>query len=256
MKTLKEKLSYCCFRIIRGLVWLFYPKVTAEGTENLPDEPCLVVGNHSQLHGPISCELYFPGNQYTWCAGQMMHWKDVPAYAFQDFWSGKPKKTHWFYRILSYLITPLSVCVFNNAKTIGVYRDSRIISTFKNTVKRLQEGANVIVFPECYDEHNHIVHAFQTNFLDVAKLYHKRTGKALKIVPLYIAPNLRKMYLGKATQYCPDAPAAEERQRICDYLMDAITEIACSLPRHTVVPYNNIPKSQYPQNLSSEEHAE
>ena len=34
--------------------------------------------------------------------------------------------------------------------------------------------------------------------------------------------------------------------------MDAITEIAVAQPEHTVVPYPNIPKSQYPKNIPLE----
>ncbi len=249
---MKKWLSNLLYRLIRWLVWLFYPKLKVEGIENLPGEPAIIAANHSQMNGPIACELYFPGDRYTWCAGQMMHLKDVPAYAFQDFWSGKPKGIRWFYRILSYLIAPISVCVFNNAKTIGVYHDTRILSTFKNTVAKLSQGANVVIFPEHAQPYNHIVCDFQNRFVDVSKLYYKKTGKALPFVPMYIAPKRKTMYLGKPTWFDPEKPIEEERQRICQYLMEQITEIAVSLPEHTVVPYLNLPKKQYPSNHSSE----
>lgn len=247
-----QKKTSLTYKLIKFLVWLFFPKMEVVGTENLPQEPALIVGNHSQMYGPIGCELYFPGTRYIWCAGQMMHLKDVPDYAYQDFWSGKPKAIRWFYRLLSYIIAPISVCIFNNANTIGVYRDSRILSTFKNTAKCLENGASVIVFPECNEAHNHIVHQFQENFVDIARLYYKRTGKALPFVPLYIAPNLKRMYIGEPIIYQPDAPSQQERYRICQALMDAITEIAVSLPEHTVVPYPNIPKREYKTNRDHE----
>lgn len=253
---MKKHLSLFVYKIIKGIVRFFYPKIAVEGTENLPDEPVIVVGNHTQMHGPICCELYFPGNRYTWCAGQMMHLKEVPAYAFQDFWSQKPKWTHPFYKLLSYIIAPLSVCVFNNANTVGVYRDARIISTFKNTVKRLCEGSSVVVFPEHDVKYNHILCDFQDKFIDIARLYYKKTGKELAFVPLYIAPKLKKMYLGKPIRFCADQPMEEERRRICSYLMEQITHIACSLPQHTVVPYRNIPKKDYPSNIEQEEQYE
>ena len=247
-----KKFSYFLYRIIKFFVWLFYPKIQVEGVENLPAEPCLIAGTHTKMNGPISCELYFPGKRYTWCAGQMMDLKEVPGYAFQDFWSHKPKWIRWYYKLLSYIIAPFSVCVFNNADTIAVYRDSRIISTFKNTVKRLGEGANVVIFPEYAEKHNHIINQFQDKFIDIARLYYKKTGKALPFVPLYIAPTLKKMYIGKPTYFCPDAPMDEERLRIRDYLMSQITEIAEALPLHTIVPYDNIPKKDYPTNARSE----
>lgn len=243
---MQKNKSYPLYRFIKFWVRVFYPKMEVVGAQNLPQEPCLIVGNHAQMHGPISCELYFPGKRYTWCAGEMMHLKDVPAYAYQDFWSNKPKAFRWFYRLLSYVIAPFSVCVFNNADTIGVYHDGRILSTFKTTVKALQEGSSVVVFPECYDEHNHIVHRFQENFCDIAKLYYKRTGKCLPFVPLYICPALKKLIIGKPVFFDPEQDMAAQRHAICAYLMDSITTLATQQPPHRVVPYPNVPKKEYP----------
>ena len=248
----KRGISYVCFRIIRFLVWLFYPKMTVVGTENLPDEACIVAGNHTQMNGPICAELYFPGKRRTWCANQMMELKEVPAYAFSDFWSEKPKWCRWFYKLLSYAIAPVSACVFQNAYTIPVYYDSRLLATFKKTVAALEEQTNVIIFPECYDPYNHIVNRFRDQFITVARTYYKRTGKRLSFVPLYIAPALKKIYIGKPVVFDPDAPIDEERQRICKYLMDAVTDMAVRLPRHRVVPYPNVPKKAYPFNISHE----
>ena len=244
--------SYVCYRIIWWLVKVFYPKIENIATEHIPNEACILVGNHTQMNGPICAELYIPGKRKIWCAGQMMHLKEVPAYAFQDFWSAKPKYTRWFYKLLSYLIAPLSVCVFNHAHTIAVYHDNRLLSTFKQTIAALQDQANVVIFPEHYVPNNHIIYQFQDKFIDIAKLYYKRTGKALAFVPMYIAPKLHKVYFGKAVTFCPEKPIEEERQRICQYLMEEITRIAVSLPVHTVVPYANIPKKDYPQNICTE----
>lgn len=249
---MKEKISLQIYRMIKWLVRVFYPQIEVVGKENLPAEASIIVGNHTQMNGPIACELYFPVERYTWCAGEMMHLKEVPAYAYKDFWSGKSKYIQWFYKLLSYLIAPLSVCVFNQANTIGVYHDTRIISTFKTTVSKLQEGASIVIFPEHEEKYNHIIYEFQDRFIDVAKLYYRRTGRELDFVPLYIAPTLKKMFLGKPIRFCAANPIEQERKRICEYLMREITEIACSLPRHIVIPYPNIPKKEYVTNISSE----
>lgn len=241
------------YKVLKWFVWLFSPKMEVEGVENLPQEPVILVGNHCQLYGPIAAELYAPGEHYTWCAGEMLHLKDVPEYAFRDFWSQKPKYTHWFYKIASYLIAPLSVFIFNHANTIGVYHDTRIISTFKNTVKALQEGANVVIFPEHDVKYNHIIYQFQEKFVDVAKLYYKRTGKEVAFVPLYIAPKLGKMCIGTPIRFCADNPMKEECGRISRNLAQQVTDMACALPEHTVVPYRNIPKKYYPKNTQKEE---
>ncbi len=236
------------YRIVKWFVWLFSPKFKVEGAENLPDEATLIVGNHTQMYGPIACEFYTPNKHYTWCAGEMMSVKTVPEYAFRDFWSQKPRWTHPFYRLVSYIIAPLAALIFNNANTIGVFRDTRILYTFKTTVKRLSEGNNVVVFPEHDVKYNNIIYDFQDKFIDIARLYYKKTGKALSFAPMYIAPSLKKMYIGKVTYFNPKLSMDEERERICKYLMNEITEIARELPLHTVVPYRNIPKKLYPKN--------
>ncbi len=240
------------FRIIRWAVDVFYPKTEIIGAENIPDEPVVIVGNHAQMHGPIVCELYFPQNFFTWCSGQMMHLRDVPDYAFEDFWSRKPPYIAWFFRILSFVIAPLSVIIFNNARTVPVYRDKRILVTFKRTVEKLEKGDSIVIFPEYDTEYNNILFEFSNRFIDIAKPYYKRTGKELCFVPIYIAPSLKKVYIGKAVRFCADAPIDEERIRICNYLMTEITNMATALPLHTVVPYRNVPKKMYPTNIKAE----
>ena len=248
----KIKKASPLYKIVKWLVRLFYPKMKVVGAENLPDEPVIIVANHCQMNGPIACELYFPGNRYTWCAGQMMNIKEVPAYAYEDFWSQKPRLSRPFYRVLSYIIAPLASFVLGSANTIAVYHDSRVITTFRTTVSKLSEGARVVIFPEHDVKYNNIIYEFQNRFIDIARLYYKRTGKELSFVPLYIAPKLKSMHLGKPIRFSAEAPIDEERRRVCGYLMHEITDIARSLPEHTVVPYRNIPKKYYPKNTSYE----
>lgn len=236
------------FRIIKTLIRIFYGKVTVVGMEHYPQKNAIIVANHTQMNGPICGEIFMPENCYIWCAGEMMQWKEVPPYAFRDFWSQKPKWTHPFYKLLAYLITPLAVCVFNNARTIPVYKDMRIMSTFKTSLKMLSQDKNILIFPEKDEKHNNILYQFQENFVDIAKLYYKKTGVELEFIPMYVAPKLRKVYIGKGTTYNSQNSIETEKERICRFLSDEITEIARSLPEHTVVPYRNIPKKHYLKN--------
>ena len=242
---MEKKPTSTLFKIIKSLVRFFNGPMEVVGLENLPEDNAIIVGNHCQLNGPIAGELFLPDSCYIWCAGQMMDLEEVPEYAFTDFWSQKSKWTQPFYKLASYLIAPLSVCIFNNARTIAVYHDMRVMSTFKDSIKLLQQGANILIFPEKDEKNNNILYQFQENFIDIAKLYYKKTGSALTFVPMYIAPKLKKMYIGKGISYQCENSIEEERKRISKFLSDEITEIACNLPKHTVVPYRNIPKRFY-----------
>ncbi len=245
---MEEKKTSLMYRIIRFLVWLFYRRPTIVGAEKLPDDACVIVGNHTQMNGPIVAEIYLPGKPSVWCAGEMMHRKEVAAYAFTDFWSFKPKWTHPFYRVLAWLITPLSVCIFNNARTIPVYHDARLRTTLRESLEKLERGTSLVIFPERNEPYNHILYDFQDRFIDLARMHYRRTGKVLSFVPMYVAPALRETHFGDPIRFDPEAPFDEERTRIKRELMEAITAMAEALPAHTVVPYRNIPRRCYPKN--------
>ncbi len=244
---MKSKLSNYLYKIIKFFVRVFYPVISVKGTENLPEEACIIVSNHAKMNGPIACELYFPGEHYTWTAGEMMHMKEVPDYSYKDFWSSKPRYSRWFYRLLSYMIAPFSACIFNNANCIGVYHDMRILSTFRETVDKLKNGANVIIFPEHDVPYNNIVWEFQDRFIDVAKMYYKKTGREPLFVPMYVAPKMKTLYIGEAVRFDHTADPKEERRRICRAMMDGVTGLATGLPEHTVVPYPNMSRNEYPK---------
>ena len=246
---MSEKKVSPVFKALKAVVKAFYPRYTFEGLEQLPDEPCLIIANHVQAHGPLACELWFPIPRYTWCIGQMLHAKEVAEYAYTDFWSHKPRSVRWFYKLCAHVLAYPAAFIMQNANTIGVYKDHRLVSTFRQTANTLLGGHSVVIFPECYDEYNNIVNRFQEGFVDAARLYHRKTGKEIAFVPLYLAPRLRKGVFGVPVRFDASAKMEDERPRICEHLMEEITRVARALPRHTVVPYPNIPKKDYPTNI-------
>ena len=235
------------YRALKRLIKLIYKPFQYEGLENLPsDGSAIIVGNHSQMHGPIAMELYAPRPHYTWCASEMMSFKEIPAYAYKDFWSNKPKSVRWFFKIASYLIALPANIVFNNAKVIPVYHDTRLLKTFKLSAQHLGEGADVVIFPECYEPHNNIVYEFQNGFTDVALFCQKKLKRNVSFVPIYLCPALKKIVYGKPTELDLTKPFREEAERVRIYLMEEITRLALALPVHMVVPYPNVARKDYP----------
>ena len=242
------RISRLVYRIVRRLLLTFYRAPEIIGLENLPDGECIIAANHAQLHGPIQAELFFPGDRSIWCNAETMDIHEAPAYAYADFWPEKPRALRWLYWIPAYIVAPILVSVLNNARCIGVYRDLRMRNTIRRTLDRLKEGARIIIFPETDPGLNTILSTFQPRFIDLGPRYARETGRTLQFVPMYIAPDLRKIVIGKPIPYYNQADARDERHRICTQLTDAISELAYSLPLHKVVPYRNIKKKLYPTN--------
>lgn len=243
----KTKRKPLLFKFVKSILSLSYKKYKLLGLENIPAEPSIIVGNHVQATGPISAEICFPYNKKIWCIGQMMNYKTAPPYAFDDFYKYKPKCLHWFYKIIAFLISPILVYVNKHADTIAVYKDGRGLSTFKNSAQSLKDGNHLIIFPECHTPFNEIVNDFQTNFVNVAKLHYKTTNVQISFVPMYIAPKIKTIVYGKPIKFDANINMEEQQQIICTHLKTEITKMAKELPIHTVVPYANVPKKQYPK---------
>lgn len=179
--------------------------------------------------------------------------RTVPAYAYEDFWRSKPPATRWLFRLLSYLIAPLAAFIFRYADTIPVYRDFRIATTFRRSVHTLMEGKALVIFPESREEYNTIINLFQRHFVDLGRMVGRKEKKPLVFVPFYIAPDLRQVVFGEKVVFSQENPIIEERERVCTLLQERITSLALTLPDHRVVPYNNLPKNQYPFSFSAKE---
>jgi len=50
---MEDKKTSWMYIVIKWLVQLFYPKIEVVGTENLPNEPSIIVGNHFSHRNPL-----------------------------------------------------------------------------------------------------------------------------------------------------------------------------------------------------------
>lgn len=234
------------FRILRNTVRLVYRKYKVEVEEPLAEPGNIYISNHAQLHGPLGQYLYFPQKRFVWVIGQMCSRKEVTKYAMEDFWRTKSKWTKWLYKLFSFLVVaPLGSYLFSRADSIPVYKDVRLRKTMSQTIQRLDEGNDVIIFPEGREPYDKFTFQFQKNFVDVARPYSKKTGKPLLFYPMYTCHDLKKIIIGKPTRFNPEADINSERNRINIYLQEEITKLGDSLPNHTIVPYINVKRKYY-----------
>lgn len=240
--------SKILFKTLKFFAKIKYRNMEIVGIEKIQKPGTIIVANHAQLNGPIIAELFMPENCYIWANGQMTDFKEVPSYAMEDFFPYKKGWRRIFFKIASYLMAPILPCIMKNARAIPVYHDIRLAATIKNTVKKLSLGNNILIFPEKHEKQNNIVNQFREHFVDVARIYHKRTGKSLRFVPMYIAPKLDVCLFGDEIVFNPNEEIAIERHKICQHLTEEITRIGRKMPNHTVIPFDNISRKDYISN--------
>ena len=84
------------YKTLKFFINIFYKKRKFEGLENINEEPCIIIGNHAQIHGPLIAEVQFPLKRKTWCIGNVLTKKEFIEHAKTDFWGLKPKCIRWF----------------------------------------------------------------------------------------------------------------------------------------------------------------
>ena len=112
----------------------------------------------------------------------------------------------------------MSVNVMNSLRAIAVYRDSpmKLRQTLRESVEALEHGENLMIFPEHpegkYEKGG--VSEFSPGFLMLAEAWWKKSGKKLRILPVYANREARTFTFGDEIVYEPENGFAAEQERV------------------------------------------
>ncbi len=222
------------FSFLKGGFRLLSPKMTTTWEEPMIDEPCIFVCNHVGAMGPIHMVINFPlcDRVKAWCNAGIMSRKDCPAYVRQDYWWDPESKLAPLYNAV---IPPVAAAiippVLQSAPTIPVYHppgDSEysVVTTIRKSIAALNEGYHIVIFPEQpsgYKDHHMWINM---EWLYLCTVYHRRTGKALRLYPVHIDTAGHAFHVAKPVMYDPERPLEEQKAEIEQVLAAGLRGIA------------------------------
>ena len=195
--------------------------------ENLPRRgPAVFIANHHDATGPIAAMCSIPLHLHPWVIGYMMDKEMAPVWLQQDFTERqlrlKPPVSRWLAEGLCKIAVPL----FYSLGCIPVYANDyeRMRDTLDRSMKVLQEGQFLLVFPEDYRLDRDPVtgmQPFQHSFVRLAERYYDETGKRLEFYPVTIHP-AGYAKVGKAVMYNQLNSIGQERRRLNDLMESTI----------------------------------
>ena len=177
------------YRTMRRLLQTFSHKMTCNWEVPFDGEPCVFVPNHVGVFGPIDMVAKFPYYEECrpWFNADVMDPKLVPAYVRQDYWW---KPGCWAEPLLNvtlpYMAAAVLPPILRTVPGVPVYHDMRVMTTMRQSLRLLKEGKHLVIFPEQpsgWQSHHMWIN---TGFLQIAPMYYKATGKALKFWPVHI----------------------------------------------------------------------
>jgi hypothetical protein len=204
------------YRAIYHLVKAVFPKVSFHSNGIEIEEPAIFIANHADSFGPIALNLYFPVRLYPWVIYEVTDKRSCARYLERDFVSKELRLPRPFSTWLSLLIAGICVGLFRYIEAIPVYHDSRrIMETISKSMVYLEEGRNILIFPEISDAYlSRYIKRFNTGFLEIAKKIGQNGDKSIRIYPVGVDRKLRRVSLGGPSVYDVTKSYADEKKRI------------------------------------------
>ncbi len=223
------------FRLLRGTVRLFAKRWRLTGAP-LPEGPCLFVSRHLNNYGPVQMFLQMPVEFRLWVFATLMdREKSYPHLRNYTFHTrlGFPL---WLSGILAGLCSKPMIWLTNSIGAIPVHRGSReLMQTILATQETLEKGENVMVFTDReYTATGGDVGELYAGFVYIARLYNRKTGKNLSIVPVVADRQKECLCFYEPLRYDAQAGYSAEKERLIRCLHEAL-----SLPEEKPLPREN-----------------
>ncbi len=215
------------YRLCRGIVRLRYSgyKLT-ENTE--AKQPVVYLCRHRNAIGPLVSLAYIPSMPRPWmlsvfcdkesCKKQLTEFTCPVSWGFNAFWSKQFPK----------IVAPMFISLVNKVRTIPVYRGSpKIRQTFVQTIKALEEGDNVIIYPDVdYKEEDGSIGELYEGFLMLEQLWQRKHDDHIRFVPVNISTEHKTIVMGDVISFSGDVPFAEEKKLIAEQMQKTMEAMA------------------------------
>ena len=220
--------------VARALLKPFFPaKVIGKENVDTSHGAVVFVANHYEIYGPVVTVLRMPFRVRPWIHSRMLD-KTVLADQMQRGIEGMFKKfPKKIVDKIPPMLVPLMYKTLASTEPIAVHRDNarEVIQTFNNTVRALEQGDNILIFPEKPEEGQWYsqfgnVDAFYTGFADIGRMYYKKTGKNVLFYPVYVDKMHHEIVIGEGVQFDQCNERHEEKQRIAKKLNDSMKVMA------------------------------
>ena len=216
------------FNVLSRIAYPFLPVKKAEFAEPIGEEPVIFLANHLGAVGPMYMAITFPlhDNVAIWCNEGMMEESMTVEYVRHDWWWRPESKLAPLYSAtIPYIAKAIVPKVLRSAPTIAVCRDARIMTTMRKSLAALKEGKHIVIFPELPDGHDSHAEELQMGWLNLVTMYHRMTGKKIRLVPVHIDTKGKVFHVGKGITADPELSLKEQEHRIERYLAASIRGI-------------------------------
>ena len=213
------------YSVVRKLYTALTPAYETVWTQPLPEGPCVFICNHAGAFGPVDMVCKFPlQNQlHIWCNEGIMNTETCPDYIRQDYWWRPDSRLA---KLWSATIPPVANLIIprilQRAPVIPVYHDARVMTTMRRSIKALQQGEYVVIFPEQpsgFQAHHDWIN---TGWMPICTLWQRVSGEALRLVPVHIDYKKHRFTIAPPVLFDTGRSLDEQREELAAKLAQGL----------------------------------
>jgi len=175
-KTKKIHNRKTWFRGLKCFLKLFVPKPKFVYLGESITKPSIILSNHVGASAPVKYELYFKENFRFWGTYEMNSGlKSVYKYLSTVYFHQKKHKGKFVSKLIAFFACPFANLFYKGLNLISTYKDHRFKNTIKESIKTIQNGQNLIIFPEDSSKgYFDNLTQFFAGFVVLAKMFYKK----------------------------------------------------------------------------------
>ena len=214
------------FRGLKNIMKFRYPRPTFIYLGEKFGNGGIILSNHEGTDAPLSLEMYCDKPLRMWGAYEMNSGV-VKMYKYQSCVYYHEKK-HWnlhLARLFCLIASPLTNMFYKGFNLISTYRDGRFLKTLRESYTALQNGENVVIFPEQSDKgYLEELEGFHLGFVALCEVCKKR-GMDVPVYVTYFRKKDLTYIIDKPILYSELSANGETKEEIAKKLLDRCNEL-------------------------------
>ena len=187
------------FRCFKQFLKLFVRKPEIVSLGGKPEERAIVVSNHSAASGLLTLELYYPNFFIPWGTFEMcQNYRGRFRYLNTVYYRQKKKYPAPVSFVFAAVAAAVTRGVYKGMQLLPSYPDARLLGTIRKSVRILDEGKSVLIFPEdSSDGYKELLTEYYAGFVFLAKTYRRLRGVDLPVYNCYFHKKKRLLIIDR-----------------------------------------------------------
>ena len=244
-RTFERSKSFKIFKKCFGFLRTRKPKIVYRTTKEDIIEPTIFLCNHGLSgHSAIYVnEVHFPFKfaalgHFEMFLGFRKSWNYLYTFNYR-LRRGTGRFTSFWRSTIKAIF---SKKFYRSCRVIPSYKDYRLIKTFKQAFKCLNDGISLIIYPERIDMgYNNVFVEYLGGFVSIASNYYKRVGKEIKVCAVYYSEATNQLLMDEPISVLDMLKNGKTKEEIAKVFVDRTN----NLYKDYVIPVHKDAEDRY-----------